>query len=53
MVLPSQIYESIVVLNWPIAAVQGMVLLAITLVIVFIFNQLIRRVYRAPQVGEV
>lgn len=52
MVLPSQIYESIVVLNWPIAAVQGMVLLAITLTIVFVFNQLIRRVYRAPQVGE-
>jgi putative spermidine/putrescine transport system permease protein len=52
MVLPSQIYESIVVLNWPIAAVQGMVLLAITLTIVFIFNQLIRRVYRAPQIGE-
>jgi len=52
MVLPAQIYESIVVLNWPIAAVQAMVLLAITLIIVFIFNLLIRRVYRAPQVGE-
>jgi len=51
MVLPSQIYESIVVLNWPIAAVQAMVLLAITLIIVFMFNILIRRVYQAPQPG--
>lgn len=51
MVLPSQIYESIVVLNWPIAAVQAMVLLAITLFIVFLFNVLIRKVYQAPQTG--
>lgn len=51
MVLPAQIYESIVVLNWPIAAVQAMVLLAITLIIVFIFNILIRRVYQPPQTG--
>jgi putative spermidine/putrescine transport system permease protein len=51
-VLPAQIYESIVVLNWPLAAVQAMVLLAISLVIVFVFNQLFKMVYRAPQVGE-
>jgi putative spermidine/putrescine transport system permease protein len=51
MVLPSQIYEAIVVLNWPIAAVQAMVLLAITLIIVFIFNLLIRKAYQAPQAG--
>ncbi len=51
MVLPAQIYESIVVLNWPIAAVQAMVLLAITLLIVFLFNILIKRVYLAPQTG--
>lgn len=51
MVLPAQIYESIVVLNWPIAAVQAMVLLAITLLIVFLFNILIQRVYQAPQTG--
>ena len=51
MVLPAQIYEAIVVLNWPMAAVQAMVLLAITLIIVFIFNLLIRKAYRAPQ-GE-
>lgn len=52
MVLPAQIYESIVVLNWPIAAVQAMVLLAISLSIVFFFNKLIGLVYRAPQIGE-
>lgn len=51
MVLPAQIYESIVVLNWPIAAVQAMVLLAVTLLIVFLFNILIKRVYLAPQTG--
>lgn len=51
MVMPAQIYESIVVLNWPIAAVQAMVLLAITLFIVFLFNILIKRVYLAPQTG--
>lgn len=51
MVLPAQIYESIVVLNWPMAAVQAMVLLAITLLIVFLFNILIKRVYLAPQTG--
>ena len=51
MVLPAQIYESIVVLNWPIAAVQAMVLLAITLLIVFLFNILIKRVYLTPQTG--
>jgi putative spermidine/putrescine transport system permease protein len=51
MVLPAQIYESIVVLNWPIAAVQAMVLLAVTLLIVFLFNILIQRVYQAPQTG--
>jgi len=51
MVLPAQIYEAIVVLNWPMAAVQAMVLLAITLVIVFIFNLLIRKAYQAPQGG--
>lgn len=53
MVLPAQIYEAIVVLNWPMAAVQAMVLLAISLSIVFVFNKLISRVYRAPQIGEI
>lgn len=52
MVLPAQIYEAIVVLNWPIAAVQAMVLLGVSLIIVFIFNLLIKLVYQAPQAGE-
>jgi putative spermidine/putrescine transport system permease protein len=52
VVLPEQIYQSIVVLNWPIAAVQGMVLLAISLSIVFIFNKLIGLFYKVPRMGE-
>lgn len=47
LVLPAQIYQSIVVLNWPLAAVQAMVLLAISLVIIFLFNLLLNRVHRA------
>lgn len=46
LVLPAQIYQSIVVLNWPLAAVQAMVLLAISLLIIFLFNMLLNRVYR-------
>ena len=52
VVLPEQIYQSIVVLNWPIAAVQAMVLLAISLAIVFLFNKLIGLFYRVPRMGE-
>ena len=52
VVLPEQIYQSIVILNWPIAAVQAMVLLAISLMIVFVFNKLIGLSYKAPQMGE-
>ena len=52
-VLPAQIYESIVVLNWPLAAVQAMVLMFISLMIIFLFNVALNFVYRAPQVGEV
>lgn len=52
VVLPEQIYQSIVVLNWPIAAVQAMVLLAISLTIVFIFNKLIGLFYKVPRMGE-
>jgi putative spermidine/putrescine transport system permease protein len=51
-VLPAQIYESIVVLNWPLAAVQAMVLMFISLVIIFLFNLSLNLVYRAPQGGE-
>jgi len=52
VVLPEQIYQSIVVLNWPIAAVQAMVLLAISLTIVFVFNKLIGLFYKVPRMGE-
>jgi putative spermidine/putrescine transport system permease protein len=46
LVLPAQIYQSIVVLNWPLAAVQAMVLLAISLIIIFLFNVALNKVYR-------
>lgn len=49
LVLPRMIYESIVTRNWPLAAVQAMVLLSISLVIIFISNQLFKVVYRVPQ----
>lgn len=52
MVLPAQIYESIVVLDWPMAAVQAIVLLMITLTIVFVFNRLVGLTYQEPQIGE-
>jgi putative spermidine/putrescine transport system permease protein len=50
LVLPTQIYQSIVVLNWPLAAVQAMVLLAISLVIIFLFNVLLDRAYQTAAV---
>lgn len=49
LVLPNQIYQSIVTLNWPMASVQAIVLLVVSLTIVFISNRLFRLVYRAPQ----
>jgi putative spermidine/putrescine transport system permease protein len=45
-VLPRMIYESIVTRDWPLAAVQGMVLLAFSLTIIFVSNRLFRRLYR-------
>lgn len=51
LVLPAQIYQSVVVLNWPLAAVQAMVLLAISLIIIFFFNTLLNRVYRTTAGG--
>ena len=52
MVLPRTIYEGIVTRDWPLAAVMGIALLAMTLVIVFLSNQLFRLIYRAPQEHE-
>ena len=52
LVLPRMIYESIVTRNWPLAAVQAMVLLSISLLIIFISNQLFKVVYRVPQEQE-
>lgn len=50
LVLPRLIYDSITSLNWPMAAVQSVVMLAITLIILFLSNQLGRLVYRSPNV---
>ncbi len=52
LVLPRQIYESIVTVNWPLASVQAIVLLAISLIIVFLSNRLFSLVYRAPRGTE-
>ncbi len=52
LVLPRTIYEGIVSRDWPLAAVMGIVLLAMTLLMVFLSNQLFRLVYRAPQEQE-
>jgi ABC-type spermidine/putrescine transport system permease subunit I len=52
LVLPRAIYEGIVSRDWPLAAVMGIVLLGLTLVLVFASNQLFRLVYRAPQEQE-
>jgi len=49
LVLPRAIYEGIVSRDWPLAAVMGIALLAMTLLMVFVSNQLFRVVYRAPQ----
>jgi len=49
LVLPRAIYEGIVSRDWPLAAVMGIALLALTLLMVFVSNQLFRLVYRAPQ----
>jgi putative spermidine/putrescine transport system permease protein len=49
LVLPRAIYEGIVSRDWPLAAVMGIALLAITLLMVFLSNQLFRSVYRPPQ----
>lgn len=48
-VLSRNIYESIVTRDWPMAAVQGIVLLAISLTILFISNIVFRLLYRAAQ----
>jgi putative spermidine/putrescine transport system permease protein len=52
LVLPRAIYEGIVSRDWPLAAVMGVVLLAMTLLLVFISNQLFRVIYSAPQEQE-
>ncbi len=52
LVLPRAIYEGIVSRDWPLAAVMGIVLLAMTLLMIFLSNQLFRLVYRAPQEQE-
>jgi putative spermidine/putrescine transport system permease protein len=52
LVLPRAIYEGIVSRDWPLAAVMGIALLAMTLLLVFVSNQLFRVVYRAPQEQE-
>jgi putative spermidine/putrescine transport system permease protein len=52
LVLPRAIYEGIVSRDWPLAAVMGIALLAMTLFMVFVSNQLFRLVYRAPQEQE-
>jgi putative spermidine/putrescine transport system permease protein len=52
LVLPRTIYEGIVSRDWPLAAVMGVVLLVITLVVIFLSNQLFKLMYRAPQVLE-
>jgi putative spermidine/putrescine transport system permease protein len=49
LVLPRAIYEGIVSRDWPLAAVMGIALLAMTLLMVFLSNQLFRVVYRPPQ----
>jgi ABC-type spermidine/putrescine transport system permease subunit I len=38
--------------DWPLAAVMGIALLAMTLFMVFLSNQLFRLVYRPPQEQE-
>lgn len=48
LVLPRLIYDSITALNWPMAAVQSIVMLGIALIILFLSNQLGRLVYRSP-----
>jgi putative spermidine/putrescine transport system permease protein len=45
MVLPIMIYENIADLNWPLASVQAMVLLALVLIIIFVTNWLSKKVY--------
>lgn len=49
MVLPRMIYESIVTRDWPMAAVLGMVLLALSLTLIFFSNQVFRVAYRGFQ----
>jgi putative spermidine/putrescine transport system permease protein len=49
MVLPRLIYESIVTRDWPMAAVLGMVLLALSLTLIFFSNQVFRVAYRGFQ----
>lgn len=51
-VLPILIYESFTVLNWPLTAVMGIVLLTLVLALVFLYNQLlIKRVYSSMGLG--
>lgn len=45
-VLSRMIYESIVTRDWPLAAVQAMVLLAFSLTIIFLSNRIFRLLYR-------
>ncbi len=47
LVLPIMIYENISDLNWPLAAVEAMVLLSLVLIVIFSSNLLFRRVYRS------
>lgn len=49
LVLPRAIYEGIVSRDWPLAAVMGIALLVLTLLMVFVSNQFFRLLYRAPQ----
>lgn len=48
-VLPRMIYEGIVTRDWPLAAVEGIVLLVMSLTIIFLSNRLFKAAYRNLQ----
>jgi putative spermidine/putrescine transport system permease protein len=48
-VLSKLIYQNITELNWPLAAVQAFVLLAMALIILFVFTRLNRATYAARE----
>ena len=45
------IYENITDMNWPLASVQAMVLLALVLMVISVTNWLSKRVYVGEEAG--